>query len=197
MHDNLLIVGLGGSMAHNSTSLAALRVALRGAAHFGATTRLLDIRQLDLPMYAPGYKMLPEQVAQMNELVAAADGLIWSSPLYHGTVSGSFKNALDWLNPLQQMDPPYLSNKVIGLISTAGGTQGLQALNTMEFAVRALRGWAMPLVLPISQAWKVFDAEGQIQDEDVEIKLLEMGQQVARAAQRFAVERRAEYAANG
>jgi NAD(P)H-dependent FMN reductase len=23
--------------------------------------------------------------------------MIWSSPTYHGSVSGSFKNALDWL----------------------------------------------------------------------------------------------------
>jgi FMN reductase len=32
---------------------------------------------------------------------------------------------------------------VIGLMSAAGGTQGLQAINTMEFAVRALRGWGL------------------------------------------------------
>ena len=53
----------------------------------------------------------------------------------------SSKNALDWLQPLSQRDPPHLTDKVIGLINTAGGTQGLQAVNTMEFIVRALRGW--------------------------------------------------------
>jgi NAD(P)H-dependent FMN reductase len=40
-------------------------------------------------------------------------------------------------------EPPYLHDKVVGLISAAGGTQGLQAINTMEFVVRALRGWAV------------------------------------------------------
>src|SRR5215510_11216658 len=34
----------------------------------------------------------------------------------------------------------YLTDKVVGLISTAGGTHGLQPVNAMEFAVRALRG---------------------------------------------------------
>jgi hypothetical protein len=29
-----------------------------------------------------------------------------------------------------------LTDKVVGLISTAGGVQGLQAVNTMEFVVR-------------------------------------------------------------
>jgi NAD(P)H-dependent FMN reductase len=45
-----------------------------------------------------------------------------------------------------------LLDKVIGLISAAGGTQGLQAINTMEFAVRALRGWAVPYVVPVAAA---------------------------------------------
>lgn len=193
MNDNLLIVGLGGSMAQNSTSLAALKVALRGAADSGADTELLDIRELDLPMYAPGYDTLPERVDRMNELVCKAHGMIWSSPLYHGTISGSLKNALDWLNPLKAMDPPYLSNKVIGLISTAGGSQGLQAVNTMEFAVRALRGWAVPLVLPIAQAWKVFGDEGEIQDETVELQLLTLGEEVARAARQFVEEGECDY----
>jgi hypothetical protein len=46
---------------------------------------------------------------------------------------------------------------VIGLISAAGGTQGLQAINTMEFAVRALRGWGVPYVIPVASAFRVFD----------------------------------------
>ncbi len=68
--------------------------------------------------------------------------------MYHGSVSGSFKNALDWLELLADRDPPYFTNKVVGLISTAGGIQGLQAVNTMEFCVRALRGWRCPWWCP-------------------------------------------------
>jgi len=49
----LTIVGLGGSLARSSRSLAALRVALEGAAEAGASTQLLDLRELDLPMYNP------------------------------------------------------------------------------------------------------------------------------------------------
>jgi hypothetical protein len=48
------------------------------------------------------------------------------------------KNALDWLKLLGDRDPPYLTDKVVGLISTAGGVQALQAVNAMEFVVRAL-----------------------------------------------------------
>ena len=90
-------------------------------------------------MYNPDADELGRAAAELIESCYAADGLIWSSPLYQGTISGALKNALDWLHLLGRRDPPYLHDKVIGLISTAGGTQGLQAINTMEFAVRALR----------------------------------------------------------
>ena len=50
MKSQLTVVGLGGSLAEHSSSLAALRIALEGAAEAGAKTDLLDIRQMSLPM---------------------------------------------------------------------------------------------------------------------------------------------------
>lgn len=190
----LRVVGLGGSLRANSTSLAALKVALAGAADCGAEIELLDVRALDLPTYVPGGDELPAIVQRLNDSVYAAHGLIWSSPLYHGTVSGSFKNALDWLNPLGKRDPAYLTGKVIGLISTAGGTQGLQAVNTMEFVVRSLRGWAVPLVLPIPRAARAFDDQGNVTDEQVEAQLLTLGREVARAAEQIVHSKTCDYA---
>jgi FMN reductase len=185
MGKEIKVVGLGGSLAAQSNSLAALRVALEGAAEAGAQTELLDIRELNLPMYAPDLSDVPESVERLCRMVHEADGLLWSSPLYHGTISGSFKNALDWLQLLGNREPAYLTDKVVGLISTAGGTQGLQAVNTMEFVVRALRGWAVPLVIPIPQAWRVFDKEGHLSDAKVTEQLHALGHEVTRAARHF------------
>jgi len=178
------IVALGGSLGEQSTSLAAVRIALEGASQVGAHTELYDIRQLDLPMYAPHQANVPEAARAFCESVYASDGMLWSSPLYHGTISGAFKNALDWLQLLSDRQPAYLTDKVVGLISTAGGTQGLQAVNTMEFIVRALRGWAVPLVIPIPQAWRVIQ-EGQVLNEGLAAQLRALGGEVARAARHF------------
>ena len=108
--------------------------------------------------------------------------------MYNGTISGAFKNALDWLKLLGDRNPPYLTDKVVGLISTAGGMQGLQAVNTMEFVVRALRGWAVPLVMPIAQAWKAFDGNGVPQDAQLMEQLRALGREVARGSCQFALE---------
>jgi FMN reductase len=183
------IVGLGGSLRDPSRSRAALEQALAGAAAAGAETRLLDLRELDLPMYDPDDDVPGEAAAEVIESCYSADGLIWSSPLYQGTISGALKNALDWLHGLGQRDPPFLHDKVIGLISAAGGTQGLQAINTMEFAVRALRGWAVPYVVPLASAERVFEASGRIKDESVKAQLATLGGEVVRVAELFGKDR--------
>lgn len=185
------IVGLGGSLAKVSSSRAALRVALLGAEEAGAETVLLDLRELDLPMFNPDAEPTA-QTLEMVDALQAADGLIWSSPLYQGSISGSFKNALDWLH--LPSGSVYLTDRVIGLISAAGGTQGLQAINTMEFSVRALRGWAVPFVVPVSSAARLFDDEGRLEDEAVERQLKMLGSEVVRVAEHFRVQETPDHA---
>ena len=58
----------------------------------------------------------------------------------------------------------------------------------MEFVVRALRVWAVPLVMPIAQAWKLFDEKGIPQQIQLTEQLHALGREVARASCRFALE---------
>lgn len=183
-HPRIRVVGVGGSLAAPSASLAALKVALEGAAGAGADTELLDLRVLDLPMFLPT-AAAPEAVVRFCDAVYGAHGLLWSSPLYNGSISGAFKNAIDWLHLLGNRRPPYLTDKIVGLMSTAGGIHGLQAINTMEFVTRSLRAWAVPLVLPIARASQVFGTDGSLRDPSVAGQLRSLGREVARAARQM------------
>jgi FMN reductase len=170
-------VGLGGSLRTSSRSLSALKVAAEAAEEAGAEIQLFAVHSLNLPFYAPELEP-PEAARSFADAVHRADGLLWSSPMYHGTISGSFKNALDWLQLLAGREPPLLTDKVVGLISIAGGVQGLQAVNTMEFVVRSLRGFAVPLVIPVS-ARQAFDQNGRLTDARIEEQLSNLGREVA------------------
>ena len=152
----------------------AMQIAMDSAVAEGAKGRIFTIREMNLPIYEEGMD-IPEAARELCEAVSEAHGLIWASPLYHGTVSGAFKNAIDWLQLLWNHEPPYLTNKVVGLICAAGGSQGLQAINTMEYIVRALRGWTVPLVAPIPFASKAFDDNGHILDPKMETLLQNLG----------------------
>jgi FMN reductase len=187
------VVGLGGSLRAASTSRSALQAALDGAAADEADVQLIGVRDLDLPLYSAEHS-IPAAARDFAGTVYGCDAMIWSSPTYHGSVSGSFKNALDWLILLAERDPPYLSNKPIGLVTTAGGVQGLQAVNSMDFIARSLRGWSVPLVLPIAQSWQSFDPGGHLINQAIAAQLRALGAEVARAARQFRAHGTCDYA---
>ena len=66
MNGAIRVVGIGGSLSAQSASLAALKIALQGAAEGGAKTELFDIRTLDLPMYSPELRDVPASVHRMD-----------------------------------------------------------------------------------------------------------------------------------
>lgn len=178
------IVGFGGALGASSTSLLALRLALAGAEAAGAETVVYDVRELALPMYEHGAEP-PAAAVALADAMHDADGLVWSSPLYHGSVSGVFKNAIDWLELLSDREPPYLTDKPVGLIGTSGGAQSMQSINTLDFIVRALRGWVVPFSVPLVSSGRAFDAAGAAVEPRVDAQLRMLGAEVVRAARLF------------
>lgn len=181
----LRVVGIGGTLRKGSTSLLALEEALRAAEEAGATTELLDLRELDLPLYEPGKPIegYGENVKKLVEAMRGADVLLWSTAAYHGTLTGVTKNALDFAQFLARDERPYLQDRVVGLIATAGGGMAaVNAIGAMVNAVHALRGVAAPLSVPVTQSWKAFDEEGNIRDEGVARQLESLGRLVVELA---------------
>jgi FMN reductase len=162
------VVGVGGTLREGSASLGALRRSLAAAGEAGAETELLDLRELDLPMYEPG-RALGEYgpgVGRLVDELRGADAVLISTAAYHGTLAGVTKNALDFAQFLSGGDHPYFDGKVVGLISTAGGEQaGANATGAMVDVVHALRGVVAPLMVSISKAWQRADGSGNVTDE--------------------------------
>jgi NAD(P)H-dependent FMN reductase len=59
MEKQIKIVGLAGSLAVPSRSLAAINIALARSANSGAVTQVFDIRTLNLAFYVPGNAVSP------------------------------------------------------------------------------------------------------------------------------------------
>jgi len=64
----------------------------------------------------------------------------------------------------------------------------------MDFIARALRGWSVPLVLPVAQSGRSFDPDGHLVDEGVAGQLRKLGAEVVRAARQFQAEGTCDYA---
>lgn len=187
-NEPLHIVGIGGTLRPNSTSLAALQVALRAAAAHGAATELLDLNELRLPMYEPERELeeYDATVRRFVETVRRADGLIWSTAAYNGTLAGVTKNAIDYLHFLSDAQPPYLHEKVVGLIAVAGGdAAAMNTINAMVHSVHSLRGTAAPLMVGIPNVARVIDAHGAVIDAKWRARLEQLGKLVVENTRKF------------
>ena len=176
-----LVAGLGGSTSCTSRTLEALRVALEGAARTGAQTLLLDVRELSLPILDTGRPGGDHPgVHSLVTGVSGAGALIVASPVYHETVSGAVKNALDHLSVLEEEDPSGLSGKVVGLLSVCGNEASMGATLAVRSACRALGAWVLPDSVDLGGA--SFDVDGRLCDVVARDRLRTLGRGVALAA---------------
>ncbi len=181
------ILGMGGSMRQSSHTLTVLKMALEAARYNGASTELIDLHELELPLYYDTKRLEdfpnPEYIRQFLEKFSRADGFIFCAPTYHGTPSASFKNALDFLEFLPRRPNLYLSGKVGGLLAVASGiNSGPNCLTSMMFNARALRLLIAPGSMQVSPSKRIFDADGHLTDASMAGRIAELGAEVVKLA---------------
>jgi chromate reductase len=89
------ILAISGSLRKSSINSALLRAAARLA----SPTVEISIAALgDLPLFNPDLEALPpNSVVTLQDAVRDADALLIASPEYAHGITGTMKNALDWL----------------------------------------------------------------------------------------------------
>ena len=137
----LKVLGVGSSMRQGSYSTAALNMILDMAKGNEAETKLLDLRQTNLPMLYTA-KDDTHEIGQATELVEWADAYILATPDYHGSMSGSLKNFLDYFWS-------EFAGKTFGYI-VASHEKGLTVMDQMRTAVRQCYGWSIPYGISIN-----------------------------------------------
>jgi len=165
------LVLLGGSLLENSRSRSMLQISLALARERGVDAELIDLRDLDLPMFLPDRTLEDypgEKQAAIAHLVDAyrrAHAMIWACPTYHGTVSGVFKNAIDFAELLADDARPYLHGCAVGIIAINDS----RTLSAMAHCVHELRGWLSPT--QIMATGKSFSEAHELIDDRVKGRL--------------------------
>ena len=181
MKEKIRITGIGGSMEPKSSTLLYLQYVLDELKSLGAETLLVDIKLLNLPIYnfSKGIKNAGLEFEELLGKIHECDGFIFASPEYHGTVSASFKNVLDYFEFTGDYSPPYLTQKPVGCIAIAGGeNSGGTTLNTMINIVHSLRGISASNSIAVGSADKHISNEGVITNESLKRKLKRLAEEV-------------------
>lgn len=180
-----LIVGLGGTTRAGSSSEKLLRFALAAATAKGAETLAFAGPDLNMPMYAPELPERDEKAVRLIEALRQADGVIISSPGYHGGISGLVKNALDYTEDMRADARVYFDGMPIGCITAAYGYQAaVITLSMLRSITHALRGWPTPLGVAVNSLGLEFDDAGAPKDEGIRWQLEMLAGQVVAFAQR-------------
>lgn len=137
----LKILGVGSSMRKNSYSTLTLKICLEFAKKQGIETRLLDLQHTQLPMFY-SEEIETAEIKKAKDAVKWADAFILATPDYHGSMSGSLKNFLDyfWSD---------FAGKLFGYIC-ASHEKGLTVMDQMRTAVRQCYGWSLPYGISIN-----------------------------------------------
>ena len=151
------ILGVTGSLRENSHSTKTLATVLQiAASKFSAEVRLLNLRETKLPFYSPNITTSDSfygNIKIVTQDVEWADAFVLASPDYHGSMSGTIKNFLDYFWE-------EFAGKTFGYLCTSH-EKGLTVMDQMRTAVRQCYGWSMPYGVSINSG-QDFNADGQI-----------------------------------
>jgi len=164
------IIGISGALRRGSYNAALLRAAAELAPAAGLTIEVASIREI--PLYDGDLEAehgLPDSVRALKDRIAAADGLLLVTPEYNTSIPGVFKNAIDWLSRPAQDIARVFGGKPVGLMGATLGPGGTALAHAAWLPVLRTLGtqtWFGPRMY-VSNAAKVFDADGRIVDERV------------------------------
>lgn len=132
--------------------------------------RLLELLGCDVRVYNP--RGLPVRdpvlenevkVRELRALTLWSDGHVWVSPEMHGTVTGVFKNQIDWI-PLNTGSVRPTQGRTCLVAQVNGGSQSFNAVNYLRILARWMRMPCCTNQSSIAKAWKEFDDNGRMKD---------------------------------
>jgi chromate reductase, NAD(P)H dehydrogenase (quinone) len=163
------IIGISGALRRGSYNAALLRAAAE-LAPAGLAIEAVSIREF--PLYDGDVEEaqgIPEPVRAAKDRIAGADGLLLVTPEYNNGIPGVFKNAVDWLSRPPKDIPRVFGGRPVALMGATPGPGGTAMAQAAWLPVLRTVGalfWAGPRVM-VSNAARVFDAEGRLVEEAV------------------------------
>lgn len=181
------ILALAGSLRRGSYNKLILAVAADGARAAGADVTRIDLRDFPLPVYDADLEAsegLPPGALALKERFLAADGLLIASPEYNSAISGTLKNALDWVSRPASGEKPLacFKGRVAALCSASPGAfGGIRGLAVVRLILGNIGVVVLPDQVAVPKAAEAFDGDGNVVDPGRRKALMELGASLAHA----------------
>ena len=148
--------------------------------------RLLNLLGCDVRVYNP--RGLPVRdpdlendikVVELRALSMWSEGHVWVSPEMHGTITGVFKNQIDWI-PLNTGSVRPTQGRTCQVAQVNGGSQSFNAVNALRLLARWMRMPCCTNQSSIAKAWQEFDSNGRMKESDFRDRLVDCAEEFAK-----------------
>lgn len=157
-----IVVIIGSVRPGNATGRAARLVVDELARHENVVVDVIDPADFTLPL--PGQTGHADVVRDLHERAAAADGLVLTTPEYHGSYSSVIKLVIENLGY-----PSVMAGKPVALLGVASGEIGaIKALEHLRSVLSHIGVIVLPSPASVAAVHKAFDEAGTCLDPKVE-----------------------------
>src|SRR5947199_2595957 len=105
----------------------------------------------------------PAAVAAFREAIAGADGILFATPEYNGSIPGALKNALDWAS--RPAGQSALRGKPVAVVGATPGMFGaVWAQADLRRVLQTIGAKVVDRELPVMQVDKRFGDDGRLVD---------------------------------
>lgn len=148
--------------------------------------RLFEVLGCDVRVYNP--RGLPVRdpsfedhikVQELRALTQWSDGHVWISPEMHGTITGVFKNQIDWI-PLNTGSVRPTQGRTCLVAQVNGGSQSFNAVNALRILARWMRMPCCTNQSSIAKAWMEFDDAGRMKESDFRDRVVDCAEEMAK-----------------
>lgn len=123
------------------------------------TVDLIDLRELDLPLFHERLKFMkepPAKAVQLADRIRKAEGVIIVTPEYNGSFPASLKNVIDLLTEDWKGKP-------ISFCTASGGAfAGTQVMVELLFPLWKIKAWVVPSSMQVPKVQEQFGQGGTV-----------------------------------
>ncbi len=161
----LTLLAFAASLRKDSWNRKLIRLAVDAAREAGAEVDHADFHEFDMPLYNRDIQDstgIPAGARELIRRIAAADGIMISSPEYNYSLPGTLKNAIDWVSRGKPM--PLMGKSALLLSASTGQVGGVRGLWQLRIPLEGLGVFVYPDMFSLPVADRAFTEEGQLGD---------------------------------
>lgn len=173
MSDSPAILALAGSTRSGSYNKRLRVIAADALRDAGASVTEIDLRDYPLPLYDGDLEVssgVPEKAIELKSLFRTHQGFLMVCPEYNASISGVWKNAMDWVSrPWQGNSGRYwFAGRAAALMSASpGGFGGVRGLAHARAVLTTLGTEVLADQVSVPRAGEAFDENGNLNSGDM------------------------------